>query len=112
MIVSSVLVTQYADSVFLHGLAKAGVPTGFVSRMAGTLQNFLARLFASAYPNLPEAVTQLTGVSYDNAYTSGMTQMFLWVGIAMFVVALAMYIGMRSRPAGIHGPNGLGEPCP
>ena len=110
VIVSSVLVTQYADSTFLNGLNEAGVPAGVVARVSVTLQNFLGRLTASAYPKLPETVTQLTGVSYDAAFTGGMTQMFFWVGIAMFIVALAMYVGMhRGLRASMAQPAGVSE---
>ena len=95
VIISSVLVTQHADNLFITELTAAGVPADTVTQVSAALQNISARLIATIYPELPEAVTKLTGVSYANAFTSGMTQMFFVVAIWMFITALALYIGMR-----------------
>jgi hypothetical protein len=95
VIVSSVLVTQYADNLFINELTAAGVPAETVTQVSAALQNISARLIATIYPALPETVTKLTGVSYASAYTNGMTQMFFVVAIGMFITALALYIGMR-----------------
>jgi MFS transporter, DHA2 family, multidrug resistance protein len=95
VIVSSVLVTQFANRFFLSGLTSAGVPADIVTRLSGILQDTSARLAAAAYPHLPEAVTTLTRSAYEQAFTSGMTQMYFLVGIMMFLAALVLFIGMR-----------------
>lgn len=95
VILSSVLVTQYADRLFLTGLTAAGVPADIITRIWDGLHNFTIRFIATVYPELPEEVTRITSVSYANAFTSGMTQMFMWVSITMFVIALMMYAGMH-----------------
>ncbi len=95
VIVSSVLVTQYADRLFLDGLAAAGVSAEAVTSVTSGLANPVSRLVAAGYPGLPEAVTALTGVSYANAFTSGMTRMFFMVAIAMLITALVMFLSMH-----------------
>jgi MFS transporter, DHA2 family, multidrug resistance protein len=95
VIVSSVLVTRYADRIFLDALTAAGVSPETVSSISAALNDLLLRLVATVYPQLPETVTQLTGVSYAEGFTSGMTRMFFWVALAMFVSALALYFGMH-----------------
>jgi MFS family permease len=95
MIVSSVLVTRYADRVFVDGLAAAGVPADTIDKISAALQSVWVRLIASGYPELPDQVKSLTGVSYAESFTSGMDAMFFAVAIMMFVSAAVMLIGMR-----------------
>jgi MFS family permease len=95
VIVSSVLVTRYADRLFLDALAAAGVPAETLSRLSAALQNVVARLLAAGYPELPEAATVATSVQYANAFTSGMTVAFFLASLVMFVTALVMLLGMH-----------------
>jgi len=95
VIASSVLVTRYADRLFTDGLAAAGVSADTVARISAELANPISRLLVAGYPGLPEAVTAVTGVSYANAFTSGMTTMFFFVAIAMFGTALVVFFGMH-----------------
>jgi MFS family permease len=95
VIVSSVLVTQHADRIFVSGLTAAGVSAETVTRVSSGLQTAWTRLIAAGYPELPDAIKSLTGVSYSDAFTSGMTQAFFLVAIAMFATALVMLVGMR-----------------
>jgi hypothetical protein len=94
VIISSVLVTQHADNLFIDELTAAGVPADTVTQASAALQNISARLIATIYPELPDEVMKLTGVSYANAFTSGMTQCFRG-GDLDVITALALYIGMR-----------------
>lgn len=98
VIISSVLVTQHADRLFVEGLQVAGVPPDMVARISTALQSMESRLTAARYPRLPDLVATITDVSYGHAFTSGMTRMFLIVAIAMFLTAAAMFVGMRRRP--------------
>jgi len=95
VIVSSVLVTLHADRLFVDGLAAAGVSAEVVAGVSRGLQSVSTRLIAAGYPQLPDAVQALTGVSYANAFTSGMTRMFLLVAVSMFVTALVILAGMH-----------------
>ena len=95
VIVSSVLVTRHADRLFADALTAAGVPAETVTRVSAGLQSTIGRLLAAGYPELPEAVNALTGVSYAAAFTSGMTRMFLIVALGMFLTALVVLVGMH-----------------
>lgn len=94
-IVSSVLVTQYADEVFVSGLTAAGVSADTVTSVSNGLQDFWSRMVAAGYPGLPDTVKSLTGVSYAEAFTSGMTRMFFIVAIATLITAFVVLVGMR-----------------
>ena len=52
-------------------------------------------MVAAGYPGLPDTVKSLTGVSYAEAFTSGMTKMFFIVAIATLITALVVLVGMR-----------------
>ena len=95
VIASSVLVTRYADRLFIEGLAAAGVSADTVARVSAGLANPVSRLLVAGYPGLPEEVKSLTGVSYANAFTSGMTAMFFIVAIVMFGTAILMFFAMH-----------------
>lgn len=95
VIVSSVLVTRYADGLFVDALSAAGVPATIVASVVAGLENAGTRLMVLPYPDLPAGISAITGVSYANAFTSGMTRMFLIVAIAMFLTALVILVGMR-----------------
>ena len=73
----------------------AGVPIETVTRVSAGLQSTIGRLIAAGYPELPEAVNALTGVSYAAAFTSGMTRMFFIVALGMFLTALVVLVGMH-----------------
>jgi len=98
VIISSVLVTQHADRLFIDGLKAAGVSADVINQVMAGLGTTTGRLMVAQYPELPSVVRELTDVSYANAYTSGMTGMFLLVALAMFATALAMFFGMRRQP--------------
>jgi hypothetical protein len=98
VIISSVLVTQHADRLFVDGLRIAGVPPEIVAKVVTALESTATRLMVGRYPELPETVRTLTGVPYANAFTSGMTRMFAQVAFMMFLTAIAMFIGMRRQP--------------
>jgi hypothetical protein len=62
------------------------------------MESAAGRLMVSRYPELPDLVRTITSVPYANAFTSGMTRMFLLVAIAMVLTAVAMFVGMRRQP--------------
>lgn len=98
VIVSSVLVTQHADRLFVDGLRVAGVAPEIVASVVAALESTTARMMASHYPELPAFVQVVTDVPYANAFTSGMIRMFFAVAIGMFLTALVMFFGMRRQP--------------
>lgn len=95
VIVSSVLVTRHADGLFVDALSAAGVPASIVANVTSGLESTIVRLMVAPYPELPPAIAALTGISYADSFTSGMTRMFLMVAIATFLTALVIFVGMR-----------------
>ena len=95
VIVSSVLVTRHADGVYVAALSAAGVPASIVASVATGMESVATRLMVAPYPELPPAIAALTGISYANAFTSGMTRMYVIVAVAMFLTAVVIHVGMR-----------------
>lgn len=99
VIISSVLVTQHADRIFVEELYAAGVPEQSVQVVVGLLSDWTARLLLTRYPALPDAVQQLSGVSYAAAFTTGLNGMFAIGAVIMFVTAASVFVGMTRAPA-------------
>jgi len=97
VIISSVLVTQHADRLFVDGLRIAGVPPDILAKVVTALESTATRLMVARYPVLPDIIRALTDVPYANAFTSGMTRMFSLVATTMFVTAVVIFVGMRRR---------------
>ncbi len=95
VVLSSVLVTRLADSIFLEMLNRAGVPSAVIDRVRQVLPSLLERLAAANYSELPQAVVTLVSTTYAEAFTTGMGQMFLVLGIGTLLGAVAIYFGMR-----------------
>jgi MFS family permease len=95
VILSSILVTQLADTAFLKPLAQAGVSETTLSQIEAALPGFFSRTASGVYPNVPQAVLILASAKYDQAFATGMGQMFLVLAGLMFLAAAAIYLGMH-----------------
>src|SRR5512139_628694 len=84
VVLSSMLITQLADFAFLRPLAQAGISETTLSRIKEALSNLFARTSTGAYPNVPQSVLDLASAKYDQAFATGMGQMFLVLGGLMF----------------------------
>ena len=95
VVLSSILVTQLADFAFLKPLAEAGVPEEVLTQIKAALPSIFSRTASSQYPNVPQAVLDMASASYDQAFATGMGQMFLACALLMFLAAGAIYWGMH-----------------
>ncbi len=95
VVISSLLVTQLADSAFLKPLAQAGVPEATIQKIEDALPDILSRASTGDIARLPQAVLDLVAVKYDQAFATGMGQMFLLLAGFMFISAAATYLGMH-----------------
>ena len=95
VILSSILVTQLADTAFLKPLAQAGVPENTLNQIKAALPGIFNRTASGEYPNVPQAVLDLASAKYDQAFTTGMGQMFLVAAGLMLLVAAAILLGMH-----------------
>jgi len=95
VILSSILVTQLADTAFLEPLAQAGVSENTLNQIKAALPGIFNRTASGEYPNVPQAVLDLASTKYDQAFTTGMGQMFLVAAGLMFLVAVAIILGMH-----------------
>jgi hypothetical protein len=89
------LVTQLADTAFLGRLVTAGIPETTLGQIREKLPGVLSRISSGDYPKIPQAVTDLAKARYDQAFTTGMGQMFLLLAGLMFLTAGAIYFGMH-----------------
>jgi MFS family permease len=105
VVLSSILVTELADLAYLKPLAQAGVPEDVLTQIKAALPSIFNRTASSQYPNVPQAVLDLASARYDQAFTTGMGQMFLACALLMFLAAGAIYLGMhRGLRAAIRPP--------
>jgi MFS family permease len=95
VVLSSMLVTQLADFAFLQPLAEAGVSEETLMQIKAALPSIFARTASSEYPNVPQAVLDLASAKYDQAFATGMGQMFLVLAGLMFLTAGAIFLGMH-----------------
>jgi len=95
VVLSSILVTQLADFAFLKPLSEAGVPEDVLTQIKAALPGIFSRTASSQYPNVPQAVLDLASARYDQAFATGMGQMFLACAVLMFLAAGAIYLGMH-----------------
>jgi MFS family permease len=95
VVLSSILVTQLADFAFLKPLAQAGIPQEVLTEIKAALPSIFSRTASSVYPNVPQAVLDLASARYDQAFATGMGQMFLACAVLMFLAAGAIYLGMH-----------------
>ena len=95
VVLSSMLVTQLADFAFLQPLAQAGVSEETLMQIKAALPSIFARTASSEYPNVPQAVLDLASAKYDQAFATGMGQMFLVLAGLMFLTAGAIFLGMH-----------------
>ena len=95
VVLSSMLVTQLADFAFLQPLAQAGVSEETLMQIKAALPSIFARTASSVYPNVPQAVLDLASAKYDQAFATGMGQMFLVLAGLMFLTAGAIFLGMH-----------------
>jgi MFS family permease len=120
VVLSSILVTQLADFAFLKPLAQAGVPEEILVQIKTALPSIFSRTASSQYPNVPQAVLDMASARYDQAFATGMGQMFLACALLMFLAAGAIYLGMHrglraaARPPLIRSdqPNDVQIPDP
>ena len=95
VVLSSILVTQLADTAFLKPLAQAGVAETTLNQIKAALPSIFNRTASGVYPNVPQAVLDLASAKYDQAFATGMGQMFLVLAGLMFLAAAAIYLGMH-----------------
>ena len=112
VVISSMLVTQLADTAFLGRLVSAGLPETTLGQIKQTLPGVLQRTVSGEYPKVPQAVLDLASARYDQAFTTGMGQMFLILAVLMFLAAGAIYLGMHRglRAAGAPPLMSMGQP--
>ena len=95
VVLSSLLVTQLADTAFLKPLAQAGVSETTLNQIEAALPSIFSRTASGEYPNVPQVLLNLASAKYDLAFATGMGQMFLMLAALMFLAAAAIYLGMH-----------------
>lgn len=95
VVLSSMLVTQLADSAFLRPLASAGASEAALQHIKDAIPDIVNRAMEGDYPNLPEPILALAQATYSQAFTTGLGQMYLIFALVTFIAALVIFFGMR-----------------
>ncbi len=95
VVLSSVMVTQLADFHFLRNLDSLDIPSTVIAQLRQALPDLIARLNAVDWSALPQGVGAAFNTAYAQAFTIGMGQTFLVLGIGSLLGAIAIYFGME-----------------
>lgn len=106
-ILSSVLVTLFANQHFADQLKAANVPKSVIDTLAPIYQNVFARVIAGNLTNLPESVADQVTLRFGEAFSVGLGQAYLVMALITAAAAVVVFIAMSK---GLKGT--LAEPLP
>jgi len=97
--VTVALVTTFGRNYYLGELEAAGLDDQQISQVTDLLRKVLSSDVPSIASQFAIPVEQLEGLvgNYQAAFTTGVTQMFLIVAIALFLAAVLIWFGFHSR---------------
>ncbi len=95
VILSSVLITQFANSIFLGTLKRAGASAALVETLSTALSDVFRLTSESIYPQLPDTIANLVTASYASAFTAGLGQTFVVFSLLMFLTSGIVFFFMR-----------------
>lgn len=93
------LVTTFGRNSYLGELQSAGLDEQQISQVTDVLKKVLSSDVPSIASQFAIPVEQLEGLvgNYQTAFTTGVTQMFLMVAIALIVAAFIIWFGFRTN---------------
>lgn len=95
IILSSYMVTFFADQYFLQQLENNNAPAEVIQSVSAVFQQVFARAIAGDLTRLPEQVAQQVAIGFGDAFTAGMVVTFMLIAIALLASAIAVLVGMN-----------------
>lgn len=95
VIVSSILVTLFADRYFIRQLEQTNAPAQVLQAASIVFQDIFSRAMAGDLTRLPEDLAQQVVLRFDDAFTAGLALTFVVVGLVLALTAFAIFVGMN-----------------
>lgn len=94
ILISSALVTFFADRHFLQALKETNAPQSMIDAASNAFQNLFSRAMSADYSRVPEGVQETILATFAQSFAVGLAQTFLVLGIVVAVAAVIIYFGM------------------
>ncbi len=94
-ILSSVLVTFFADRAFVAQLTQINAPPAVIQAANKLFQETFARAISGNLTRLPDELAKQIAIGFGDAFAQGMAMAFVVIGILMFLSAAAIFLGMN-----------------
>jgi hypothetical protein len=95
-VLSSILVTQFADRAFIQQLEQNDVPEQIIIAVNNAFQDVFSRAIAGNMTNLPKDLAAQIAVGFGDAFASGLATTFVIVAVVLALSAVAVYLGMHT----------------
>ncbi len=94
-IISSLFVTVFAGQNFQNEMHAAGIPDTVIRAVSNVSQDVFSRVISGDLTRLPADVAAQAIVPFENAFTVGLGQAYLVVGIILILTAVVIFFGMN-----------------
>jgi len=111
-ILSSLLVTIFANQHFTEQLKQANVPPEVINVLSSAYDNVFARVISGDLTRLPESVVQTVTVSFGEAFSVGLGETYLVIAMLLVGSAVAIFLGMNKGLKGTFIERVPGAPVP
>jgi len=95
ILISSYMVTYFADMAFLRQLEQNGVPAVVIQSIAAIFQQTFASAISGNLTTLPDAIAQQIVIGFSDAFAAGMVVTFSLLAIVLLAAAIAVLVGMN-----------------
>ncbi len=109
-IISSILVTVFANRYFVEQLVQSQVPLNIIKEVDIVFQDVFARVISGNLTHLPDSLVDKVTVSFSEAFSVGLGHTYLVIALLLVATAAVIFVGMTkglkgtliSQPIGTH----------
>ncbi|TAH50420.1 MAG: MFS transporter [Chloroflexota bacterium] len=95
VVLSSILVTLFADQNFKQQLEQTNAPPQVMNAATRVFQEFFSRAMSGDLTRLPENLAQQVTLSFGNAFTVGLAMTFVVIAIILAITGVVIFLGMN-----------------
>ncbi len=95
ILISSYMVTYFADMAFLRQLEQNGAPAAVIQSVAAIFQKTFASAISGNLTALPDEIAKQVVIGFSDAFAAGMVVTFILLAIVLLAAAIAVLVGMN-----------------
>jgi len=95
VVLSSILVTLFADQNFKQQLEQTNASPQVMNAADRVFQEFFSRAMSVDLTRLPENLAHQITLSFDNAFTVGLAMTFVVIAIILAITGVVIFLGMN-----------------